>query len=138
MYLVNRPKEMVMPPSPLPTPATPLRMLFAVALLALYTCFAAWLALSEHAWAYLLVALLTGVACAGTALLKPWSQYLVYLLTAAFIAVWVFSLYGSYRVGFFHFISTPQLVRFLAPDAVMVVMACYCSYAVFSNFRRPR
>lgn len=118
------------------TPATPLRMLFAVALLALYTCFCGWIALTEHNWILVPVTLLAGTACVAAARLRPWSQWLVYLLTAAFVGVWARSLYESYRVGFFHFVHGTQIVRFLAPDIVMVLLALFCSYAVFTNFRR--
>jgi hypothetical protein len=120
----------------IPAPATPLRMLYAVALLALYACFAAWLALSDHSWAYVLIAIAAAVASVASAMLKPWSRFLVYALCASFIAAWGYSVYRSYRVGLFHLLSPGQLARFLAPDILMVGLIVYCSYAVYANFRQ--
>ena len=117
-------------------PAFPIRMLFAVALLALYSCVAGWIAISEHSWPYVPVAVCAAVACVGTAMLRRWSQYLVYLLNAAFLAGWGYSIYASYRAGLFRLTSGWQLARFITPDVVMVLLAGFCSYAVFSNFRR--
>ncbi len=119
-------------------PAAPMRMLFAVALLALYACFAGWLAFREHSWPYALVAVAAALGCVTAAMLKPWSRFIVYLLNIAFLAAWGYFIHAYYRTGALRLLSNGRLARLLAPDTVMVLLICYCSYAVFINFRERR
>ena len=119
-----------------PTPPTPLRMLITVALLAVYCALACWIAISRHSWPFAIVTAAAAVACIGTALLKSWSQFLVYLLTAALVAVWLHSLYAAYDAGVFQMLGLAQSVRLLAPDGVLMLLSCYCSYAVFRLYER--
>ena len=80
------------------------------------------------------------VACYGTAMLRSWSQYLVYLLTVLFIAGWCYSVYAGAAVGFFSFFFSSHLlaVKALAPGFALVVLSCVASWNVFSHFRRAR
>ena len=80
---------------------TPIGMLVTVALLAVYAVYSFWTAYTDQSWPYALLGLLTLVACIGTALLRAWSQYLVYALTAFFIGGWLYSVYAGAAVGFF-------------------------------------
>ena len=119
---------------------TPIGMLITVALLAMYAAYAFWTAYVDESWIYGLLGALSLVACYGTAMLRPWSQYLVYLLTTLFIACMV--LLGVFRCGSRVF----QLLFFLAPargqgsapGLALVVLSCVASWNAFSHFRRAR
>ncbi|MGH3408389.1 MAG: hypothetical protein ACRDRJ_38740, partial [Streptosporangiaceae bacterium] len=79
--------------------------------------------------AWIVVTIVAVVACIGTAMLKPWSRFLVYLLTAALVVAWLHSLYAAYDAGVFRLFSPMQNMRLLAPDGVLMLLSCYCSYA---------
>ena len=89
---------------------TPMGMLITVALLALYAAYAFWTAYVDKSWIYGFLGVLSLVACYGTAMLRAWSQYLVYLLTALFVAAWCYSVYAGAAVGFFSFFYSSQLL----------------------------
>lgn len=113
-------------------------MLVTVALLAVYGAYAAWTAYVDRSWLHALVTLVALVACVGTALLQPWSRYLVYLLTTGFLAAWSHSVYEGYVAGYFRvfFVSPLDILRSLAPGLALVVLSAACSYAVFRHYRR--
>ncbi|MGH8206828.1 MAG: hypothetical protein ACRETK_08630, partial [Steroidobacteraceae bacterium] len=115
---------------------TPMRMLITVALLAVYCALACWIAITQRSWAFGVVTIVAVVACIGTAMLRPWSRFLVYLLTAALVVTWLHSLYVAYDAGVFRLFSPRQNMRLLAPDGVLMLLSCYCSYAVFRQFVR--
>jgi hypothetical protein len=117
---------------------TPPGMLFAVALLALYGVYSAWFAVAGNSLAYALVAAIAFAACFGTAILHPWSRYLVHFLTAGFIGAWLHSIYTALRAGYFEFAFSSRLdaVRSLVPGLVLVVMSCACSLLVSRHFKR--
>jgi hypothetical protein len=115
--------------------ATPPGILVTVALLALYAAYDLWIAVVERSWLSGLAALVAVVACVGAALLRPWSRYLVYVLTAAFIGTWGYSLYTASVAGYFNLYTTQQLVVSLAPGALLVVLSAACTYFVTRQFR---
>ena len=114
----------------------PLRMLITVALLAVYCALACWIAISRHSWLFAIITAAAAAACIGTALLESWSQFLVYLLTAALVVTWLHSVYTAYDAGVFKMLGMAQSVRLLAPDGVLMLLSCYCSYAVFRQYER--
>ena len=114
---------------------TPPGILITVALLALYGVYAVWMAISQHSMTAALAGVLAIVACVGTAMLKPWSRYLVYLLAAAAIGTWAYSVYAAARVGYFSLFSVSQIVPALAPGIFLIMLSCYCTYVVFRQFR---
>jgi hypothetical protein len=119
---------------------TPLGMLITVALLAVYAAYAFWTAYVDQSWLYGLLGVLSFAASYGTAVLRPWSQFLVYLLTTLFVAAWCYSVYQGAAVGFFSiFFSSQALVmKALAPGLALVVLSCVASCYVFNYFRRPQ
>lgn len=119
---------------------TPIGMLITVALLGLYAAYALWTAYLDESWIHGLLGGLAFVACYGTAMLRPWSRYLVYLLTTLFIAAWCYSVYSGAAVGYFSvFFSSRALVaKALAPGLMLVVLSCFASWNAFSHFRRTR
>ena len=84
-------------------------MLVAVALLAVYAAYAGWSAVVNRSWPFGVVAVGALVACVGTAKLRPWSQFLVYLLVAGMIGGWCWSVYVALRVGYFELYSPSQV-----------------------------
>jgi hypothetical protein len=117
---------------------TPLKILITMALLALYGAYATWMAITEMSWLYAVSGAIAIVACVGAALLKPWSQYLVYLLAVGVIGTWGYLIYDAKRVGYFSLFSTQEIVVALAPEVFLMALSCYCVYAVFTQFRARR
>jgi hypothetical protein len=119
---------------------TPIGMLITVALLALYATYAFWTAYVDRSWLYALLGVLSLVACFGTAMLRAWSQYVVYLLTTLFIAAWCYSVYAGAAVGFFSFFYSSNLLaaKALAPGFALVMLSCVASWNAYSHFRRAR
>ena len=89
---------------------TPLGMLFTVAMMAVLAVYAFWMADVDHSWLYLVLGIVCIAACIGVALLRAWSQYLVYLLSAAFVAAWIHSVYTGAAAGYFDFFFSSRLV----------------------------
>src|SRR5215468_9764293 len=111
---------------------TPVGILITVALLALYGVYAAWIGVSQHS---LLSGVSAVVAFVAAALLKPWSRYLVYLLSALIIGTWCYSLFSAANAGYFGLYTASQIARQLAPGIFLALLACFCTYAVFRQFR---
>jgi len=117
---------------------TPIGMLITVALLATYAAYALWTAYIDESWIYYLLGGLAFFACYGTAMMRPWSRYLVYLLTTLFIAAWCYSVYSGAAVGYFSifFSSSALVAKALAPGLTLVVLSGLASWNAFSHFRR--
>jgi len=115
---------------------TPMGMLVATALLAVYAAYAFWTAI-DQSWLYALLGLLSLIACVGTALLRSWSQYLVYVLTAFFVGGWLYSIYAGAMVGYFsYFFASPAAAAMaLAPGAALVILSCAMSWISYQHFR---
>jgi hypothetical protein len=96
------------------------------------------MAITQQAWLVGVTGVLAIVACVGAALLKPWSRYIVYVLAAAAIATWVYSLYAASAAGYFGYFTSAQIARSLAPGGFLVLLSCYCAYAVWRQFRRRK
>ena len=114
---------------------TPVGILITVALLALYGVYASWIGVSQHSLLSGLSGVVAFVACVGAALLKPWSRYLVYLLSALIIGTWCYSLFSAANAGYFGLYTASQIARQLAPGVFLALLACFCTYAVFRQFR---
>ena len=120
---------------------TPPGMLVTVALLAIYCAYASWTAFIEKSWIYAVVALISLAACVGTAFLKSWSRYPVYVLTVGFVAAWCYSVYVGVQAGFFgFFFSSPAAAaKSLAPGLALACLSLVCSYIVLRHFNiNPR
>jgi hypothetical protein len=115
---------------------TPIGMLITVALLAVYAVYAFWTAYVDNSWTYGTLGVLALGACYGTAMLRAWSQYLVYLLTGLFVAAWCYSVYAGAAVGFFgiFFSSHVLVIKALAPGAALVLLSFLASWNVFRHF----
>jgi hypothetical protein len=117
---------------------TPVKILIVMALLALYGVYAGWMAIVERSLVYGFSAAIAIVACVGAALLKPWSRYLVYLLATAVVGSWAYSVYDAARVGYFGLFSRSEVFIALVPEVFLMLLSCYCVYAVFTQFRVRR
>ena len=117
---------------------TPVGMLVAVALMALYALYGAWIAIGEHSVISAFGSAVAAVACVGTARLKSWSRYLVYLLTAALVGAWLYSLYAAAAVGYFDRYPIRQALWLMAPGALLSMVSCVCAFLVWRHFRAVR
>jgi hypothetical protein len=119
---------------------TPFGMLITTALLAIYAAYAFWTVYTDSSWVYGLLGCLALAACYGAAMLRTWSQYLIYLLTALFVMAWFYSVYSGAVVGYYHFFYSSQLraAQSLAPGLALVLLSGVVSWITFSYFRRAR
>ena len=119
---------------------TPPGMLVTVALLAIYCAYAVQIGWIEKSWFLFAAAMIAIVACYGTAMLRPWSRFLVYLLTVGFLAKLAYSIYSGIASGYFdfQFASASEALRSLAPSLLMAVLSCICAVLVFRHFRATR
>lgn len=116
---------------------TPPGMLLTVALLAIYSAYAFLIGSIEGSWALLSGGIASVLACYGTAMLRPWSRYLVYALAIGFVAKLAQSIVDAIRAGYFgyRFASSEQALWSLAPSLAMVALSCLCCYFVYRHFR---
>jgi hypothetical protein len=119
---------------------TPPGMLLTVALLVIYSVYAFLIGSIEKSWVLLAGGVVAIVASYGTAMLKPWSRYLVYALTVGFVSKLAQSIIAAIRAGYFgfQFRSTQQALWSLAPSLLLVVLSCVCCVLVFNHFRVAR
>ena len=117
---------------------TPVPILITVALLALYSAYSFWTAIYAGSWISFSIAVIAAIASVGAAMLRPWSQFLVYPLTAAFVAMWWYSISSAAAVGYFSLFSASEMAFSLAPGLFLVLTSFFCSYAVFNQFGRRR
>jgi len=114
---------------------TPVGMLITVALLALYGAYGLWTAITERSWIAALTAAVAIVACVGAALVKAWSRFPVYVLTAVFIGTWAYSVYDAAAAGYFSLFSVREILLALAPGFLLVVLSSICAFIVYRQFR---
>lgn len=116
---------------------TPPGLLLTTALLAIYSAVAAQIAVIERSYVLGAGAALAAVACAGTAYMRRWSQYLVYLLTTGYIVKWCWSILDGWRAGYFSFMYDDpwHSIRSLVPGLAMMALSCLCSWLAYSHFR---
>lgn len=117
---------------------TPIPLLITTALLAIYAIAAGRVWMIERSPLLALGALTSIVACAGTAFMQRWSQYLVHLMTTGFVVKWCWSLYDGWRAGYFEFQfgSTAASLRSLLPGLALVALSAACSWMVHLHFSR--
>jgi hypothetical protein len=119
---------------------TPPGMLLTVALLVIYGVYAFLIGSIEKSWVLLAGGVVAIVASYGTAMLRPWSRYLVYALAMGFVSKLAQSIIAAIRAGYFgfQFKSTQQALWSLAPSLLLVVLSCVCCLLVFRHFRVAR
>lgn len=115
---------------------TPPGMLLTVALLAIYSISAFMIGWIEDSWPLRIGGALAVIASYGVAMLRPWSRYLVYLLTTGFMAKLAHSVWYAHVAGFFdfQFVSAQQSVASLLPSIALVVLSLMCCYFVHKHF----
>lgn len=118
---------------------TPIGMLLTVALMAIYSTCAFLIGSIEDSWLLLAGGGLAVVAAYGAALLRPWSQYLVYLLAAGFTVKLGYSIYVGIDSGYFHFQfgALSESLWSLMPSMVITALSLVCCMVVFRHFNGP-
>ena len=116
---------------------TPPGMLFTTALLVIYGTYAFLIGSIEDSLPLLIGGGVATVATYGTAMVRSWSQYLVYLMTAGFFGKLGLSIYQAQRAGFFEFQfgSNLGVAQSLAPSLVMALLGVACCVIVYRQFR---
>lgn len=116
---------------------TPPGMLLTVALLVIYSAYAFLIGSIERSWLLLAGGVAAVVASYGTAMLRPWSRYLVYALAIGFVLKLAGSVIAGGRAGYFRFQfeSTKQALWSLTPSLLMTLLSCICCVFVFRHFR---
>ena len=119
---------------------TPPGILLTVAVLMIYSAYAFLIGFVEDSWILMAVGVLSVIASIATALLKPWSQYLVYALAAGFVGKLTWSIIAALRVGFFgfQFGSPGEVLRSMMPNLIMAFLSCACCWIVYQHFATDR
>jgi hypothetical protein len=119
---------------------TPPGMLFTTALLVIYGTYAVLIGSIEDSMPLLIGGGVAALATYGTAMVRPWSQYLAYLITAGFFGKLGLSIYQAQVAGFFEFQfgSKVEIAKSLGPSLVMALLGVVCCWLVYRNFRRPQ
>jgi hypothetical protein len=119
---------------------TPPGMLFTTALLVIYGACAVAIGSIEDSWPLIIGGGVAAVATYGTAMVRPWSRYLVYLLTAGFVLKLGLSIYEAKQAGFFgfQFGSGAEVARSLIPSFVMALLGLACCLIVRRQFSGKR
>ena len=119
---------------------TPPGILLTVALMLIYSAYAFLAGLTEESPALMAVGVVAIIASVGTALLKPWSRWLVYALAGGFVGKLTWSVVAAVRAGFFgfHFRSSAEVFRSLLPSLLMALLSCACCWIVYRQFAAAR
>jgi len=115
---------------------TPPGLLLTTALLAIYSVYAFMIGSIEDSTPLLVGCALSVAATYGVAMMRPWSRYLVYVLTAGFFAKLGLSLHSGWTSGFYaiQFDSTLEIVVALLPTAGMAALSAMCCWLVYRHF----
>lgn len=115
---------------------TPPGMLLTVALLAIYSAYAFLIGSIEESWILTAGGVVSVLACYGTAMLRPWSKYLVYALALGFVVKLFGSILDAIRAGYFQlqFGSAKEILWSLTPSLLMVALSCLCCVLVYRHF----
>jgi hypothetical protein len=116
---------------------TPPGLLLTTAVLVIYSFYALSIGSIEDSIPLLTGGVVSAIACYGTAMMRSWSQYLVYLLTAGFFAKLGHSIWYGWQSGFFDFQfgSTRDIAGSLAATAAMAALSLLCCWLVYRHFR---
>jgi hypothetical protein len=116
---------------------TPPALLFTTAMLAIYATYAFLIGSIEDSVPLLTAGVLSVVSCIGTALMKPWSRYFVYLVTLGLAARFAASVRAAHAAGYFEFqyASTNEAVRSLVPETSIMALGLLCCVLVYLHFR---
>jgi hypothetical protein len=117
---------------------TPPGMLFTTALLVIFGTYAVLIGSMEDSRIFLAGGATAAVATYGTAMIRPWSQYLVYLLAIGFTAKFGLSVYQAAQAGYFDFQfgSQNEALASLAPSFILCLIGFACCVIVHRQFRR--
>ena len=119
---------------------TPPGILLTVAVLVIYSALAFLIGLIEDSWTLMAIGVAAIIASVGTALLKPWSRWLVYALAGGFVGKLAWSVIAAVRAGFFgfQFGSSAEVLRSLLPSLLMALLSCACCWIVYRHFATAR
>jgi hypothetical protein len=116
---------------------TPPAMLLTTALLCIYIAYAFLIGSIEESVPLLSGGVIAAVATYGVAMVRPWSRFLVYALTAGFFSKLGLSIYEGVQSGFYSIQveSVAPIQRSLVPAMLMAVLSLVCCAFVYRQFR---
>ena len=119
---------------------TPPTLLLTTALSAIFCAYAFLIGSIENSVPLLLGGVTAAIATYGTAMMHPWSRYLIYALTTGFIAKLALSLWQAADAGYFgfYFRGWQEALRALAPSLLLAGLSCVCCILVSRHFERGR
>jgi hypothetical protein len=112
-------------------------MLLTAAWLVIYSVCAILIGLMEDSLPMQAAGAVAVLATYGVAMVRPWSRYLVYMLTIAFFAKLGLSIYDGIVSGYFEFQfdSSGAIARSLLPTFAMALLASISCAIVYRQFR---
>jgi hypothetical protein len=117
---------------------TPKGILVTVAFLAQCCAFALWFGWTHRLWLMIAIGLVAGIASVGAANMQRWSRFLVYAMSAGFVATWLYSIYAAARVGYFGPLAWRTIILSLIPGIALLLVALFCSLMAHSHLGRAR
>jgi uncharacterized membrane protein (DUF2068 family) len=104
-------------------------------LFALFGICSMYVAVHVHAYSYAIGAVVALAAAFGLWLRKHWSQYFVYLSSAAFIAEWFWLLWRAIQNNQWPYSGMLQSIIALIPGILLVALAGAVSGIAYRGFR---
>jgi hypothetical protein len=119
---------------------TPPGMLLTTGLLVIYSAYAFMIGWIEDSWPLCVGGAVAVVASYGVAMLRPWSRFLVYFLTAGFFAKLGHSIWYAHTAGYFdfQFETSGEAISSLASSTMMGLLSLFCCYLVSRHFAGQR
>lgn len=116
---------------------TPPGLLLTTAMLAIYAGYAFLISAVEDSVLLFIGGSLSVVGAVGAATMKPWSRYLVYVLSVGAAVKLSSSVNAAVEAGYFsfQFDSKAQRILALAPELALVVLGFLCCALVWHQFK---
>jgi hypothetical protein len=112
------------------------RIVIAVAWIAFCGSYCVWAGIEQRNWLSGLFGVTAVVGAVGVALRWQWSQWLVYVIAASILMVWLYGLFQSVRAGAFPYETLQLTVLGLVPGFVLLAATLWSADIVRRRFRR--
>jgi hypothetical protein len=102
-----------------------------------YAAYSVWAGFRSEVWGYAVFGVACGVTAIAMWLRKPWSQYLLYVLGALFIGIWIWSILQVVERGW-PYESVLESGISLVPGLLMVgviIGSCWVARKAFTRER---
>lgn len=107
---------------------------FVVGILILYGAYNLNFAFKLGHWAYWGLGGLATVSAIGLAFSKPWSQFLIYIISLVSVVWWLFVIWGVYQAGW-PYDDMQRSVISLILGILLVILCLSSSWFVYTLFK---